>query len=370
MAVILTRYLYFLDECFYSLLFALINKTSMKEVMFWTGEIYYSGFEEKLWFHIWKIYYDFYAIKYPKFEKKINKLAKGWEINPSIENIQNVLNFLYYSKTDYTVFMMRMMNIKTPTCKYPGKLPTWLKKLELNKTERKLIRSIHDDKKTNILFYLNDFKDSPERCYEIIKLYYNTIHNYELKNIDLNSIYYTDKMHVILALICHLALPQNKIQHKLVSKKFDKKYVQQQIDFNEQEIVPLYKTLVHKRCYEVSPLIGIFSLMRYKCQDIDFKDILRLHWDYFAYNAPIWKNRVDKCNGRSEDVDHSLKFKTLDDFEDFYENFNYEPDEQSKEVQDKSIGAIDEANGKEWLNSIVKNTDFIWFDISKWKSIY
>ena len=116
MAVILTRYLYFLDECFYSLLFALINKTSMEEVMFWTGEIYYSGFEEKLWFHIWKIYYDFYAIKYPKFEKKINKLAKGWEINPSIENIQNVLNFLYYSKTDYTVFMMRMMNINSPTC--------------------------------------------------------------------------------------------------------------------------------------------------------------------------------------------------------------------------------------------------------------
>ena len=74
----LTRYLYFLDECLYSLMFSLIRaqKSSLNEVIFWAGEIYYSGFKDVLWEHIWKIYYDFYAIKYPKYEKKINKLSR------------------------------------------------------------------------------------------------------------------------------------------------------------------------------------------------------------------------------------------------------------------------------------------------------
>ena len=96
MTIILTRYLYFLDECFYSLLFGLINKTSFDEIIFWAGEIYYSGFEDRLWTHIWKIYYDFYAIKYPKFERKINNMAKDWQKNQNIENILYVLNLLYY----------------------------------------------------------------------------------------------------------------------------------------------------------------------------------------------------------------------------------------------------------------------------------
>ena len=68
----LTRYLYFLDECLYSLMFCLIRaqKSSFDEVMFWAGEIYYSGNQEELWVHIWKMYYDFYAVTYPKYEKK------------------------------------------------------------------------------------------------------------------------------------------------------------------------------------------------------------------------------------------------------------------------------------------------------------
>ena len=105
MSIQLTRYLYFLDECFYSLLMALINKKSFEEVLFWAGEIYYSGFEKELWDHLWKIYYDFYAIRYPKFEKKINKMSKEWENQKNIKNIIYIINLLYYSKVTYNVFV-------------------------------------------------------------------------------------------------------------------------------------------------------------------------------------------------------------------------------------------------------------------------
>ena len=154
----LTRYLYFRDECFYSLMFCLIHaqKSSLDEVIFWAGEIYYSGFKDLLWEHIWKMYYDFYAIKYPKYEKKINKLSNEPE---SLKNIIYILNLLYYSKPTYDVFILRMLNPEAPSHIYMGRLPRWLKELELEKWDRKLIRSIDNQKKVNIAFYINKTTD-------------------------------------------------------------------------------------------------------------------------------------------------------------------------------------------------------------------
>ena len=135
----LTRYLYFLDECLYSLMFALIKaqKSTLEEVVFWAAEIYYSGFQDLLWEHIWKMYYDFYAIKYPKYEKKINKLSKEPD---SLKNIIYLLNLMYYAKPCYNVFILRMINPESPSHAYLGRLPSWLKELELSKENNKCIR--------------------------------------------------------------------------------------------------------------------------------------------------------------------------------------------------------------------------------------
>ena len=53
-----------------------------------------------------------------------------------------------------------------------------------------------------------------------------------------------------------------------------------------------------------------------------------------------------------------LIFKNDDDHEAFYEAYNYEPDEQSKEVQEKSIGEINKEIGKQWFIGISGNTRF------------
>ena len=154
----LTRYLYFLDECLYSLMFSLIRaqKSSLNEVIFWAGEIYYSGFKEELWEHIWKMYYDFYAIKYPKYEKKINKLSREQD---SLKNIIYILNLMFYAKPSYDVFILRMMNPESPSHAYLGRSPSWLKNLELEKFNRKLVRSIHNNKTINIAYYINHIED-------------------------------------------------------------------------------------------------------------------------------------------------------------------------------------------------------------------
>ena len=344
----LTRYLYFKDECFYSLMFCLIQKSSFDEVIFWSGEIYYSGFHEQLWDHIWKLYYDFYAIKYPKYEKKINKLSKE---KMDFKNIVYLLNLFYYSKPTYTVFALRMLNPESPTHVYLGRIPKWLKELELTKWERKLIRSIHNGKKVNIAFYIKQVT-STQQCYNTIKKYYMQVLGLPLKNKSLDAINYKNKAHILLALICHLSLGASEIQTKTIFKKLNKSIVTTQIQFNDTIIEPLYKTLCHKRLFKISPLVGAFKLERFSVQKLDYKDILRLHWDYFVYNTPLWQQRIKNCNGIVDDKKYELVFKNDDDHEAFYERFNYEPDEQSKEIQEKSICDINIEDGRAWLSAI------------------
>lgn len=349
----LTRYLYFKDECFYSLMFCLIQKSSLDEVIFWSGEIYYSGFHEQLWDHIWKIYYDFYAIKYPKYEKKINKLSNE---KMNFKNIVYILNLFYYSKPIHTVFALRMLNPSAPSHVYMGRIPKWIKELELTKWERKLIRSIHNDKKINVAFYIKQV--CLQKCYDAIKKYYMRVHKVKLENKSFDKINYKNKAHILLALVCQLSLDVNEIQTRTVFKKLDKSIVEEQIQFNSV-VEPLYKTLGHKRLFKISPLVGVFKLERFSIQ-IDYKDILRQHWDYFVYNTPLWQQRIKKCNGIVDNKKYELVFKNDDDHEAFYETFDYEPDEQSKEIQEMSICNIDMDKGSAWLSAI---NDIVGIDI-------
>ena len=68
---VLTRYLYIYDEVCLSLQQSIITKSSFDESIFWTSELFYSGYVLELWELIYKIYYNFYAIIYPKYEKKL-----------------------------------------------------------------------------------------------------------------------------------------------------------------------------------------------------------------------------------------------------------------------------------------------------------
>ena len=60
------------------------------------------------------------------------------------------------------------------------------------------------------------------------------------------------------------------------------------------------------------------------------------HWLYYASFSPIWLNRITK-NGVINHTTRYIDFINDDLFETFYELFNYEPDEQSWEVQHKNI---------------------------------
>jgi hypothetical protein len=60
-------------------------------------------------------------------------------------------------------------------------------------------------------------------------------------------------------------------------------------------------------------------------------------WLYYSYSCPLWKQRIDEYDGI---IVHMTKtvYIPKDKQDEFYENYDYQPDEQPKEVQEKSIG--------------------------------
>ena len=351
MSLVLTRYLYFLDECYYSLLFALTNKHTFNEVVFWASEIYYSGFKDGLIDFMWKVYYDFYAIQYPKYERKMEAKTRDLKLNSDFKDCLYILNLLYYSKVNHEVFLKRMLHAKAPSCHFIGKSPVWLKEMcleyDLTKKEQRYLRSINKNKMQNILYYIYIIRKGQEqRIYNITVAYFSKIRGLSLTPKSLDSISYKNKKHIILALVCYLNRDEHQIQKKLILKKFsfDMSSVMRH---HAEPCKRLYKTLTYKRHFGVNHLIGLFSLKRNLHKN--YKDIARQNWEFYAFQSPIWRQRFERFHAKPNMFSRTMEFINDDMLEEFYENYNYEFDEESLETQKKSIGDIDENKGKKWL---------------------
>lgn len=68
--------------------------------------------------------------------------------------------------------------------------------------------------------------------------------------------------------------------------------------------------------------------------------IFRDKWLFCASFSPIWKNRILSYHGKIDGKTSSIIFENAEDSEEFYNRFNYEPDEQQIELQKKCLGII------------------------------
>ena len=102
--IILTRYLYVLDEVIYSLQQSLIDGNSFEECAFWTSELFYSGYDDKLWNLIFEFYYNFCAVTHPKYERKLARITLKYKKEKSIVQILTAMTLLFYTKKNYQVF--------------------------------------------------------------------------------------------------------------------------------------------------------------------------------------------------------------------------------------------------------------------------
>jgi len=114
---------------------------------------------------------------------------------------------------------------------------------------------------------------------------------------------------------------------------------------NEETKYSAHKILPLAYLYPIDEehYLSLFQLQRNKII-MDDPDGLRkkyyYHWEYYASFSPIWLERIRSYRGKQNHSKKTVEFENDDYMEEFYNKYGYEPDEQTKEIQDYSIQEI------------------------------
>jgi hypothetical protein len=333
----LTRYLYIYDEVVTSFIISLLNKQSIDECYFWISELFLSGFETESWDLIWFIYYDFYYINNSQFISFINKKHNNGQgtIKDLLTIVKNLFKFPFSSQ----VFITRQYNvsIKEITHIFRGKKPGWLVS-SIPTRFHVLFRYIN---KQMYHFAVSSLPKIDDELFDSIQIYF------ELGETQLDDIKtkfyntYNNDFHKIWSIICLLIFNPKYINSKkniylgLSDNEYEyifKKHSQYN-SLNSSEQIDPSNILFHKCLYQINSLSSSFHLSRDMENEIN--NCYYYHWEYYAYNSPIWKNRFNKYDITVNDITKQIIFNDSYEQDDFYEQYGYEPDEQTYNVQNK-----------------------------------
>lgn len=342
----LTRFLYMADEVIVTFLETLLRQGDLGACYFWISEYYYSGFRENTWRLLWKIFYDFYAIKYPKLEKYIMTEYSKWRNEKKISYILDITLQLYGRDACPDVFIARHV---VPEKKiYSASTHTWLS--QFPPAHRAMASAVATKCISGIQSYMETLNYT--EIYKLVCVYFNTIKKMDLQEGQLEKVPYSNKKHILLALILHLHLPESLIIVDEVDVSVSPEDISWIEEINEQPVTPLYRTLRAKRLYSISDSIGCFKLQRFDNRCPPVKRLLGFHWEYFASYAPLWRKRFRTYKATRNISTFSMDFANDDYLEEFGEKYNYEPDEQSNETQNKSIREIKKRSPSEWIEEV------------------
>lgn len=342
----LSRYLYMCDEIIYSFLESLLKQKDLNECYYWISEYYYSGLSKSVVNILWKIYYDFYAIKYPKLESIIRDEVTQWSKTQDIIFILNIVANLFDCCPCSDVFLARESLQEGKS--FRGRPPLWVKNFPPK--YKNLLLCIHTCRYNQLMSHIKTM--SSEELYQLVRRYFAEVKKMPLRENKLKYISYSNKHHIILALILHLQLPEEAIVLENDPITVPGEIVEACKQMNKDTINPLYRTLLHKRLYSISDSIGCFSLVRFSSGYPAVKKILRRHWEYYASFTPLWKKRFADYHAKREHKTRSMLFENDDYLESFGELYNYEPDEQNGDVQAKSTLEIKRITPREWIKNI------------------
>lgn len=320
---VFTRYLYEKEEVKLSLLFSILKRKD--EAVFWAYELYYSGFKDELINLFWQIYYDFFASLNPAFNIYLLKQLKEPIMDDKI--VAQIVENFKIRPFNLDVFMLRHY-VKLFEVETNSKLEV------LNSDYTGLASYILDDiVETEMEKYLECAVD-----YFIgkgIKVNKKKILGYYNKIIKVTRFC---KRVIILSQILYLySLEKNiKIGKNLyIMVEPEEIVMYETIIANEK--IPAYRILELGRLYEIDS-DNYLSLFHLKREKMDIRNEFLNNWLYYTLDTPFWREKINKNNGIINDKDRLVYFnEETDDFDNFWDMYNFEPDEQKKIVQDKSV---------------------------------
>ena len=376
--------LYPVSHCLHSLLVSLIAKEDIRETLFWTHEIYKSGYSEQLWEFIGVIYYDFYAIHYPLFEASILKHYNIWLNTPNTNSLIKIIYNLFLKKPTYEVFALR--HFSDTLFKSTSKRGRFPKDITFVKGQsyQKLFRSLYDFqeqftfrnlKNVHILLHqVNDYYHrSRGELYRVFDEYVgyvgqrsagDIIHPVE---VGLGDVFgkneWWEYTNLLYRIMYYTQMPLGNGYGRVSKKNRMIKVKDELIEYYRSLCVDGVMSrlrLKEGRKYGLHKWCGIFS-EKYgdelvtkemveddvETEDVDVigrcgvnkyvKIAQRRCWKYFALETPYWRTIFGTYKWEINADYKSIEFENDDDEEWFYEAYDLEVDEQLPSVTAMSI---------------------------------
>jgi hypothetical protein len=362
--LIFTRYLYEKEEVEVALILSILQKKE-EEALFWAYELYYSGFEFQLINLLWKIYFDFYALLNHGFQsyllKKLDPSSGYIEEDPKI--LGSVIQNFVIRPFNIDVFMLRHIQNHF-------EMPTSIAKKEVD------LKSLFEETREKesfdyeALLYFVFESDKPIILEDIIQCKKTVKEWKKIEKANL-SININKKVLLLVYLLQHYGLKKNIKGGKNIYVYSDPSdfvmYETIEVDLSLKE----NKRIPKLPAYQILPIASIYSIQDDESEFLSLFDFQREkgerkqaylnHWLYHASKSPLWKERIELYRGLIMEDEKKITFENDDLEEEFYQNYGYEPDEQKKEIQEKSIRKQDNKN----INNNIKNCKCFYQTFSK-----
>jgi len=338
-----TRYLYITEEVKLALLVAILNKSD--SALFWAYELYYSGLKQELVSLLWQIYFDFFATLNPSFATYFSKKIKEFNKPRDPTIFSAVIQSLLYRPFNTDVYFLKLL--------------TTLYQIDVAYVDETGIRDLNTLEANAFVWMENaDYRSVAQWI----------LHENTSDSISLEQIYSCclDLLKLtkgrLVAEFVSLLECLDPIHHKhyllakvmeLFSKLKQLKKGRSVYFTADKDAVSAYETLLvgngikAHHILRTVPLcnidefqmLGLFKLKRHKY------NISQIYWhdwlQHAAADVPLWAARISEFGGTV--AGNRVEFPSDDLLEAFHDQYGLEPDEQPKEVQQRSIMSIEKS---------------------------
>jgi len=329
-----SRYLYPKDEIEVNILINLLKRNE-EQALFWGYELYHSGFHKDFVDLIWKIYYLFYSTINPSFDKFLATKMNQVELDE--RNIGIVIKNFIIRRSNMDVFMVKnivkQFDIEVSDGEEGEDMNVLLEKRDCLAIGG-FIETISRDKiLENFTIVITHFLSKGLK----IDMKKTTQQFQKQLNITNPNILLLSRVIHYYSLLDGIKLGRN-LYIIVQENEFDK--------YKTDEVTVPYKILA-KACVYSTDEHKILSLFTTKRETTDIKNAYLNDWLLHASSCPLWRDRIEKHNGKADFMKKYVVFENDDEFELFHESFNLEPDEQKLETQQKTTMEITKTTN--WL---------------------
>jgi hypothetical protein len=348
--IVLTRYLYEAHEVELSLLHAVLRRGCLDEALFWATELLESGLSDRLWFLLWRTYYDFFTAIHPLLERELVTMHTAYLETEAVEPCATAVANLAAREPDPRVFELRMWLATgdAPEPLTPAEAGSALPN-GLDPEFAGLSLAVLAGNLTLIATLLRTLPAAAAEDAEMALIQsWSLVYGVDPPAPTPSNPYYCDWWHALLAIVVSMETPDDKVALKclLVHPGTSVRapwLVASTASSADSSHLPL------GRRYPVSPLIGAFALPRHAVVRAPFAEHLWFHWMRYAARCPLWRQRMLDCGATVAGGEVTLDG---DAEETFAARWDVVPDEQTMETQYVASAPIAPLRYDSWFDGM------------------